>query len=61
MQRLTLVLIGLSIIAFLLALVVAFTGPLMGISSEGFSRACTNLALIGIALSVCCKGAKTGA
>ncbi len=61
MQKLTMMLIGLSVVAFLLAIIVAFTGPILGISSEGFSRACTNLVLIGIALSVCCKGVKTGA
>jgi len=50
------VLIGLSAIAFLLAVIsVLFsTGPMMGVSAEGFSRACTNLVLMGIAVSVCC-------
>ncbi len=61
MQKLIMVLIGLSVVAFLLAIIGAFIGPILEISSEGFSRACTNLALIGIALSVCCKGVKTGA
>ena len=61
MQKLTMVLIGLSVVAFLLAVIGAFIGPIVGISPEGFSRACTNLALIGIALSVCCKGVTTGA
>ncbi len=61
MQKYTMVLIGLSVVAFLLAVIGAFIGPIMEISPEGFSRACTNLALIGIALSVCCKGVTTGA
>ncbi len=55
MAKLTMVLIGLSAIAFLLAVLsVLVTGSIMGITPEGFSRACTNLALMGIALSVCC-------
>lgn len=55
MAKLTMVLIGLSAIAFLLAVIsVLVTGPIMGVSAEGFSRACTNLVLMGIALSVCC-------
>ena len=55
MANLKMALIGLSAIAFLLAVVsVLVTGPIMGISAEGFSRACTNLVLMGIALSVCC-------
>ncbi len=55
MGKLIMVLIGLSAVAFLLAVIsVLVTGPMMGISAEAFSRACTNLALMGIALSVCC-------
>lgn len=55
MAKLIMVLIGLSAVAFLLAVIsVLVTGPMMGISAEAFSRACTNLALMGIALSVCC-------
>ena len=55
MGKLIMVLIGLSAIAFLLAVIsVLVTGPMMGITAEAFSRACTNLALIGIAMSVCC-------
>lgn len=55
MAKLTMVLIGLSAVAFLLAVIsVLVTGSMMGITPEGFSRACTNLALMGIALSVCC-------
>ncbi len=56
MQNLVRVLIGLSVVAFLLAVIEALvTGPLMGIPPESFSRACTNLALIAIALSICFK------
>ena len=55
MAKLIMVLIGLSAIAFLLAVIsILVTGPIMGVSAEGFSRACTNLVLMGIALSVCC-------
>ena len=44
------VLIGLSILAFLLAVFAAVLWPIFGISPEGFSRAANNLALIAIAL-----------
>jgi len=55
MANLKMALIGLSALSFLLAVIsILVTGPIMGISAEGFSRACTNLALMGIALSVCC-------
>jgi hypothetical protein len=53
MSNLILALIGLAAIAFLLAVVaVLFTGPIMGVSPEGFSHACTNLALLAIALAL---------
>ncbi len=45
-------LIGFSGLAFLLAVIAIFTGPIMGIGAEAFSRACNNLALIAIALTV---------
>ena len=47
-------LIGLSALAFLLAVIgnLGF-GITIGTDPEGFSRACTNLALIGIGLSIC--------
>ena len=55
MAKLTMALIGLSAISFSLAVIsVLLTGPIMGITPEGFSRACTNLVLMGIAVSVCC-------
>ncbi len=55
MAKLNMVLIGLSAIAFLMAVIGVLVGvQIMGITPEGFSRACTNLALLGIAVSVCC-------
>jgi hypothetical protein len=47
-------LIGLAVLAFLLAVIdsVFFDTPLLGIHPEGYSRSCSNLALIAIALSV---------
>jgi len=44
------VLISLSAVGFVFAVVSSFTGAILGISPEGFSRGCTNLALIAIAL-----------
>jgi hypothetical protein len=56
MENLNKVLIGLSVLGFLIAVVIILVaGPIMGIAAEGFSRASTNLALIAIALSVCIK------
>lgn len=49
-----LILIGLSVLAFILAVVVEFIpGNIMGVGPEGFSRASSNLALIAIAIAVC--------
>ena len=46
-------LIGPSGLAFLLAVIATFlAGSIMGITAEAFSRACSNLALIAIALTV---------
>ncbi|HKK15423.1 MAG TPA: hypothetical protein VJ981_01865 [Gammaproteobacteria bacterium] len=55
-------LIGLAIIAFLLAVitVLAQNHFVMGIHAESFSRASTNLALLAIAISVCCPSRKSG-
>jgi len=44
------VLVGLAALAFVLAVVTVFTGRLMHVHPEGFSRACSNLALLAIAL-----------
>ncbi len=50
------VLIALSGLAFILAVIYCFTGPILGFGgAEGFSRACTNLALIAIALTLTFK------
>jgi hypothetical protein len=50
MRTLAKVLVGLAALAFVLAVVTAFAGPLMQVQPEGFSRACSNLALLAIAL-----------
>jgi len=55
MRNLGIILICLSALGFVLAVISTFVGPFAGVSSEGYSRGCTNLALIAIALSVCCK------
>ena len=43
-------LVLLAVITFVLAVVGAWTGTIMGIGAEAFSRACTNLALLAIAI-----------
>ena len=51
MRNLTRVLISLSVLGFVFAVVASFMGvAILGIGPEGFSRGCTNLALIAIAL-----------
>ena len=53
MRNIAMILIGLSIFSFLLAVISnLFAGPIMGVYAEGFSRGCSNLALIAIALAV---------
>ena len=54
-------LIGLAALGFDLAVVTAFIGDIAGISPEGFSRACTNLALLAIAVSVTPNGGASSA
>jgi len=55
-QKLAIGLMGLAAVAFVVAVVeVLITGSLMGVPAEGFSRASTNLALLGIALLLWCK------
>jgi hypothetical protein len=50
------VLIGLSALGFVLAVISALLNiPLWGVSAEGLSRACTNLALIAIAVHLVVK------
>ena len=54
MDALAKLLLALAGLAFALAVVTALLGmPLVGIVPEGFSRACTNLALIAIGLRLC--------
>ena len=55
MRILEIVLIILAALGFVLAIISAWAGPIAGVTAEGFSQGCTNLALIAIALSVCCK------
>jgi hypothetical protein len=55
MKNLGMILILLSALSFLLAIIAAFSGRIIDVQPEGFSRACTNLALIAIALGVWLK------
>jgi len=51
MRTLAWVLIVLSAVGFVLAVVGSFVGWIVfGVTSEGYSRGCTNLALLAIAL-----------
>lgn len=54
MRNIAMLLIGLSALGFVLAVisVLVVGGPIVGIAPAGFSRGCTNLALIAIALAV---------
>lgn len=52
MSTLSKAFIGLAAIAFVLALVTSFAGPIFDTTAEGFSRASTNLALLAIGLVV---------
>jgi hypothetical protein len=52
MTTLAKTLTALAALAFVLAVLTNFTGPIMGTVAEGFSRACNNLALLAIALTV---------
>ncbi len=40
----------LALITFVLAVIGAWTGAILGIGAEAYSRACTNLALMAIAI-----------
>ncbi len=54
MDALAKLLIALAALAFLLAVVTALLGiPIVGVVPEGFSRACTNLALLAIGVRFC--------
>ena len=48
--------IGAAALAFVLAVVatVGVEGKVLGVTPEGYSRACSNLALLAIAGSLCC-------
>jgi len=50
MRTLAKVLLALAALAFVLAVYTGLTGRLMHIHPEGFSRACSNLTLLAIAL-----------
>lgn len=57
MANLAKALVGLAALAFVLAVVANF-GPTILATSEGFSQACTNLALLAIALVLCFGGSR---
>lgn len=53
MRNVIWLLVGLGALAFVLAVAAALLGrPVFLVSAEGFSRACTNLVLIAIALKL---------
>jgi hypothetical protein len=52
MSNLAKTLTGLAVLAFVLAIVTNFSGGLLNTSAEGYSRACSNLALLAIAVAV---------
>lgn len=52
-------LLYLALLSFLIAVVVSFTGPIMGLPAESFSRSCTNLALLALGIAVLEKGTDT--
>jgi hypothetical protein len=52
MSSLAKALIGLAALAFVLAVVTHFGGPILRTEPEAFSKACTNLALLAIAIVV---------
>lgn len=56
MKGINIILLGLAALAFVLAVVVVlFTGPILNVEAEGFSRACTNIALLDIILLLLCR------
>jgi hypothetical protein len=50
MRNLSKALTALAALAFVLALATNFTGGILNTTAQGFSRACTNLAVLAIAL-----------
>jgi len=59
MENITKGLIGLAALAFLLAVISSLINQSLIVSPEGFSRACNNLALVGIALMLMGKKSAT--
>ena len=59
MKNLEKLLICLAALAFVLAVVMVFTGPIADVPAESFSRACNNLAVLAIALAVAWKNGGT--
>ena len=57
MTNLVKALIALAALAFVLAVLGNFTGPIANTAPEGFSRASTNLSLLAIALVLTFRGA----
>jgi O-antigen/teichoic acid export membrane protein len=55
MRSLIWVLIALSAVGFLLAVIGVYSYGLIGVTAEGFSRGCSNLALLAIALMLATK------
>jgi hypothetical protein len=56
MQNIIKALIGLSILAFVIAVLGSvFNFDLLGVDPEGYSRACSNIALVAIALALAFK------
>jgi predicted Kef-type K+ transport protein len=53
MSNLPKALTGLAFLAFVLAVLSNFMGPILNTPAEAYSRACSNLALLAIALVVC--------
>jgi len=49
MKGISIILLALAALGFVLAVVVVlFTGPILNVTAEAFSRACTNIALLDI-------------
>ena len=60
MRTLAIILTCLSAVGFVLAIISAWIGPIAGVTAEGFSQGCTNLALITIALALLFKAGGNG-
>ena len=57
MENLPKIFLTAAILAFILAIITVFTGPMIAeIPAESFSRACTNLALLAIGFAMVNKG-----